>query len=85
MKPESLANSKNIKPCVIIVRIDRSQWMYRIRRDIIEYLRGVEEFIDCTTEDMSQRVIRQFFVLIGISELAKILKYQRSKNSFEYM
>jgi hypothetical protein len=34
--------------------MDHSQWMYEIRWDAIEYLRGAEEFIDCATEDMSQ-------------------------------
>jgi Transposase-associated domain len=35
--------------------MDRSQWMYEIMRDTIEYLKGVEEFMDCATENMSQR------------------------------
>jgi hypothetical protein len=29
--------------------------MYEIRQNTIEYLRGVEEFMDYTTEDMSQK------------------------------
>jgi Transposase-associated domain len=38
-----------------------SQWMYGIRWDTIEYLRGVEEIIDCATKDMSQRGDQIFF------------------------
>jgi Transposase-associated domain len=35
--------------------MDHSRWMYVIRRDTIEYLRGVEEFMDYVIEDMSQK------------------------------
>jgi hypothetical protein len=55
--------------------MDRSQWMYGMRQDTIKYLRGVEKFIDCATEDMSQRDDQIILFLLGLSKLAKISKY----------
>jgi Transposase-associated domain len=37
--------------------MDRSQQMYGIWRDTIEYLRGVEEFMDYAIEDMGNQII----------------------------
>jgi hypothetical protein len=33
--------------------MDHSRWMYGIIRDTSEYMRGVEEFLDRATEDIS--------------------------------
>jgi hypothetical protein len=46
--------------------------MYGIRRDTIEYLRGVEEFMDYAIEDMSQKGDQTILSLSGLSELVKI-------------
>jgi Transposase-associated domain len=35
--------------------MDRSRWMYGVRRDTFQYLRGVEEFLNHVIENMRQR------------------------------
>jgi Transposase-associated domain len=35
--------------------MDRNRWTYESGRDTIEYLRGVEEFMDYAIEDMSKK------------------------------
>jgi Transposase-associated domain len=35
--------------------MDRKNWMYGIRRDINDYLTGLQEFINCAEEDMKRR------------------------------
>jgi Transposase-associated domain len=34
--------------------MERNHWMYTIRQDILEYVRGVDEFINCAIENMGQ-------------------------------
>jgi hypothetical protein len=38
--------------------MDRNSWMYGIKRDTIEYLRGIDEFVKCAMEDMRLRGVR---------------------------
>jgi Transposase-associated domain len=35
--------------------MDRSRWMYGVRREIFQYLRGVEKFLNHLIENMRQR------------------------------
>jgi hypothetical protein len=43
--------------------MDRNRWMYGIRRDTIEHLRGVEEYMDYAIEYMSQKIFNYFLSL----------------------
>jgi Transposase family tnp2/Transposase-associated domain len=38
--------------------MDRNTWMYKIKRNTIEYLRGIDEFLECASEDMRNRGAR---------------------------
>jgi Transposase-associated domain len=35
--------------------MNRNTWMYKIKRNTIEYLRGINEFLECASEDMRNR------------------------------
>ena len=35
--------------------MDRNTWMYKIKWNTIEYLRGIIEFLECALEDMRNR------------------------------
>jgi Transposase-associated domain len=38
--------------------MDHNTWMYKIKRNTIEYLRGIDEFLECASEDMKNRGAR---------------------------
>jgi Transposase-associated domain len=38
--------------------MDRNTLMYKIKRNTIEYLRGINEFLECASEDMRNRGAR---------------------------
>jgi Transposase-associated domain len=40
---------------VFFLQIDHDTWMYRIKRNTIEYLRRIDEFLECASEDMRNR------------------------------
>jgi Transposase-associated domain len=43
---------------MFFLQMDRDTWMYRIKKNIIEYLRGIDEFLECASEDMRNRGAR---------------------------
>jgi Transposase-associated domain len=40
--------------------MDRNTWMYKIKRNTIEYLRRIDEFLECASEDMRNRGVQTF-------------------------
>jgi Transposase-associated domain len=38
--------------------MDCNTWMYKIKRNTIEYLRGIDQFLECASEDMRNRGAR---------------------------
>jgi hypothetical protein len=46
--------------------MDRDTWMYKIKRNTIEYLREIDKFLECVSEDMRNRVHEHLFVLVKI-------------------
>jgi hypothetical protein len=64
--------------------MDHDIWTYEIKRNIIEYLRGTDEFLKCTSEDIRKKgCMDTCLSLSRLSKLTEILKYQRSERSFD--
>jgi Transposase-associated domain len=54
--------------------MDHSRWMYEIRRDTLEYVRGVDEFINCVTENMRQSMTQ--IILCSCRNCQNVRRFQ---------
>jgi Transposase-associated domain len=58
------------------------RWMYGVRRDIFQYLRGIEEFLNRAIENMRQRVIRPFIVHVVIVRMYADFKISKKIRNY---
>jgi Transposase-associated domain len=43
---------------IFFLQMERNTWMYKIKRNTIEYFRGIDEFLEFSSEDMRNRGAR---------------------------